>query len=53
MNAKDVIRQVIEFGDMVTRMYVADLTDEELLLRPGRDAITSRGSSGTSSPAPR
>ena len=41
MNAKDVIRQVIEFGDMVMRAYVADLTDAELLVRsvPGSNHI--------------
>jgi uncharacterized damage-inducible protein DinB len=34
MNAKDAIRQQIEFSHMLTGMYVADLTDAELLVRP-------------------
>jgi hypothetical protein len=33
MTAKDLIRQIIEFGHMVTRAYVEDLTDAELLVR--------------------
>lgn len=33
MNAKDIIRNVIEVSDMVTRSYVEDLTDENLLVR--------------------
>jgi hypothetical protein len=33
MNAKDAIRQVIEWSHMVTQSYVADLTDADLLVR--------------------
>jgi hypothetical protein len=33
MNAKDAIRQVVEFGDAVTRMYIGDLSDADLLVR--------------------
>ena len=33
MNAKDVIRQAVELSHMVTRAYVDDLTDEDLLVR--------------------
>jgi hypothetical protein len=41
MNAKDAIRQVIEWSYMVTQSYVADLTDAELLVRsvPGSNHI--------------
>ena len=41
MNAKDVLRQNVEFGHMVTRAYVDDLTDAELLVRsvPGANHI--------------
>jgi hypothetical protein len=41
MNAKDVIREVIEFGHMVTRYYISDLSDAELLVRsaPGSNHI--------------
>jgi len=34
MTPKDVIRQVVEFCHQVTRTYVDDLTDNELLVRP-------------------
>ena len=33
MQAKDAIKQVIEFCHMVTRMYVEDLGDQDLLVR--------------------
>ena len=33
MNAKDAIRQTVEFGHMVTRYYVDDLSDADLLVR--------------------
>jgi hypothetical protein len=41
MNAKDVIRQVVEFSTMVTKMYVDDLADADLLVRsvPGTNHI--------------
>lgn len=41
MTAKEVIKHVVEFCDMLTRMYVDDLTDEELLIRsvPGTNHI--------------
>jgi hypothetical protein len=41
MNAKDVLRQVVEFSHMVTRSYVEDLSDAELLVRsvPGTNHI--------------
>lgn len=41
MNAKDVIGQVVELSHMVTRAYVEDLSDEELLVRsvPGANHI--------------
>jgi hypothetical protein len=41
MNAKDVLRQNVEFGHMVTRSYVDDLTDADLLVRsvPGANHI--------------
>ncbi len=41
MNAKDVLRQNVEFGDMVTRSYVEDLTDADLMVRsaPGANHI--------------
>jgi uncharacterized damage-inducible protein DinB len=41
MTAKNVIRQVIEFGHLVTHCYVDDLTDAELLVRsvPGTNHI--------------
>ncbi len=34
MTGKDAIKHVIEFCDLVTRGYVADLKDEDLLVRP-------------------
>lgn len=34
MNAKDAIRQVVEFSHMVAGAYLRDLTDEQLLERP-------------------
>ncbi len=34
MNAKDILRQVVEFGWMIARSYVDDFTDAELLTRP-------------------
>lgn len=39
--AKNLVRQTIEMSDMVTRAYVEDLTDAELLLRsvPGANHI--------------
>jgi hypothetical protein len=41
MNAQDVLRQTIEFCDLVVRMYVDDLTDADLLVRsvPGTNHI--------------
>jgi hypothetical protein len=41
MNAKDVIRQAVELSHMVTRAYVDDLTDADLLVRsvPGSNHI--------------
>ncbi len=41
MNAKDVIRQVIDFSHMVVGAYVADLSDADLLVRsvPGANHI--------------
>jgi hypothetical protein len=41
MQAKDAIRQVIEFSHLVTRMYVEDLSDGDLLVRsvPGTNHI--------------
>jgi len=41
MNAKDILRQVVEFGHMVTQYYVSDLSDAELLVRsvPGTNHI--------------
>jgi hypothetical protein len=33
MNARDAIRQVIEFGHMVVRLYIDDLCDADLLVR--------------------
>ena len=41
MQAKDAIRQVIEFCHMVVRMYVEDLDDGDLLVRsvPGTNHI--------------
>lgn len=41
MTAKDLIRQTIEFCHFVTRAYVEDLTDAELLVRsvPGANHI--------------
>ena len=41
MNAKDVMRQVIESGHMVTQYYVADLADADLMIRsvPGSNHI--------------
>ena len=39
--AKNLLRQAIELGDMVTRAYVEDLSDAELLVRavPGSNHI--------------
>ena len=34
MQAKDVIRQIVELSHMVVRAYVEDLSDEDLLVRP-------------------
>lgn len=41
MQAKDAIKQVIEFSHLVTRMYVEDLNDQDLLVRsvPGTNHI--------------
>ena len=41
MDAKDVIRQVVEFSHAVLRMYVEDLGDADLLVRavPGANHI--------------
>ena len=41
MTAKDLLRQSIEFGHRVTRGFVEDLTDAELLVRsvPGANHI--------------
>jgi hypothetical protein len=41
MNAKDAIRQAVEMSHMVTRMYVEDLSDADLLVRsvPGTNHI--------------
>jgi hypothetical protein len=41
MQPKDAIRQVIEFGHLVTRMYVEDLDDSDLFVRsvPGTNHI--------------
>ena len=41
MQAKDAIKQVIEFSHMVTRMYTEDLGDQDLLVRsvPGVNHI--------------
>ncbi len=41
MNAKDVMRQVVEFSHMVVNYYVKDLSDAELLVRsaPGSNHI--------------
>ncbi len=41
MNAKDAIREVIEFSHTVAQAYVQDLTDAELLVRsvPGANHI--------------
>jgi hypothetical protein len=41
MQAKDAIKQLIEFCHMVTRMYVEDLGDQDLLVRsvPGTNHI--------------
>jgi hypothetical protein len=41
MQAKDVIRQVVEGSHMITGMYVADLNDADLLVRavPGSNHI--------------
>ena len=33
MDAKDVIRQLVEFSHLLIRMYVDDLTDADLLVR--------------------
>lgn len=33
MSSKDVIKQVVEFSHMVTRYYIDDLTDAELMAR--------------------
>lgn len=34
MTAKDVIRDVIEFAHRVTKIYLSDFTDGDLLIRP-------------------
>lgn len=34
MNAKDAMRQVVEMSTMITRSYIDDLADAELLIRP-------------------
>jgi hypothetical protein len=41
MNAKDVMRNCLEMSHMITRAYVEDLTDAELLVRsvPGANHI--------------
>lgn len=41
MNAKDILRQVIESADMIVRIYVSDLSDADLLVRsvPGTNHI--------------
>lgn len=41
MQAKDVIKQVIEFSHLLVRMYVEDLSDQDLLVRsvPGTNHI--------------
>jgi len=41
MKAKDVIRDVIEFGHMLVNSYIGDLTDADLLVRsvPGTNHI--------------
>lgn len=41
MNAKDVLKQVVDFSHMVARYYVDDLTDADLLVRsvPGSNHI--------------
>lgn len=38
MNAKDVLRQLVEFGHSITRAYVEDLSDADLLVRPVPEA---------------
>ena len=41
MNAKDVIRQVMELSDMVVRAYVSDLDEQDLVVRsvPGTNHV--------------
>jgi hypothetical protein len=41
MTAKEILQQVVEFGHLVVRFYVSDLTDAELLVRsaPGSNHI--------------
>ena len=41
MQAKDAIKQVIEFSHLLIRMYVEDLSDQDLLVRsvPGTNHI--------------
>lgn len=41
MDAKDVLRQVMEMSDMLVQAYIGDLTDAELLVRsvPGSNHI--------------
>jgi DinB superfamily len=34
MNAADSIRNSLDVGEMITKSYLGDLTDEELMLRP-------------------
>lgn len=34
MNAKDVIRATLDSSDMILKMYLNDLSDEELLIEP-------------------
>ena len=41
MNAKNILREVVEFGHMLAKSYVGDLTDADLLVRsvPGSNHI--------------
>ncbi len=41
MTAKNILKEVVEFGHMVTQYYVSDLSDAELLVRsvPGSNHI--------------
>jgi hypothetical protein len=38
MNAKDLLKQNLEFNHMVLKMYLGDLTDADLLVRPAPNA---------------